>query len=419
MTFLDKLAAKGYYCGVYANKNWFTNYLDKAALEAKYTIWWAQYMNSGTDSSDKSADCDMWQYSSTGSVAGISGNVDLDVAYVDFPSIIKNGGYNNFGSDVPVVKNGIGYYKVTASALNIRDAAGTSGTRLTSMPNGTVVPVLEFNNDKTWGKVNYNGTIGWASLGYLSFVSDFTYTVTLNANDSSGKTQSVVLKIGDKFETAVFEPAAAGAKLMGFTALRMSDSKWLASDGTWVGENELGSLQPKLFSAGASYAVDDSWRNRSAGDDTFNLYAVWSNCAHSSTYRTVTVQPDCYTTGVAEIRCSECDALISTEVLPVSHTFSDEFTQDTEPTYDAPGSMSRHCLICGAKTDVTEIPALTAEIGDVNRDGKVSLRDVLVLRRAIAGIDTGVFDEKAADLNGDGKITMLDVNRLTRLLAQN
>jgi GH25 family lysozyme M1 (1,4-beta-N-acetylmuramidase) len=40
----------------------------------------------------------MWQYSSTGRVPGIAVNidVDLDECYVDYPKIIKSGGFNGF-----------------------------------------------------------------------------------------------------------------------------------------------------------------------------------------------------------------------------------------------------------------------------------------------------------------------------------
>ena len=38
----------------------------------------------------------IWQYSSSGQVNGISGRVDMDVSYQDFPSIIKAGGYNGY-----------------------------------------------------------------------------------------------------------------------------------------------------------------------------------------------------------------------------------------------------------------------------------------------------------------------------------
>ena len=41
----------------------------------------------------------IWQYSSTGSVNGISGNVDLDYSYVDYPTQIKAKGLNGFSAD--------------------------------------------------------------------------------------------------------------------------------------------------------------------------------------------------------------------------------------------------------------------------------------------------------------------------------
>ena len=41
-----------------------------------------------------------------------------------------------------------------------------------------------------------------------------------------------------------------------------------------------------------------------------------------------------------------------------NHDYADEFTIDKQPTCTEPGSKSRHCRICGDKTDITEIPAL-------------------------------------------------------------
>ena len=38
----------------------------------------------------------MWQKSSSGSVSGISGNVDLNECYIDYPSIIKANHLNGF-----------------------------------------------------------------------------------------------------------------------------------------------------------------------------------------------------------------------------------------------------------------------------------------------------------------------------------
>lgn len=70
----------GYKVGVYANKNWFTNYLDYNLLKSKgYLIWLAHY-----GINRPSLECDIWQYSENGQVDGINDNkVDLNIMYTD------------------------------------------------------------------------------------------------------------------------------------------------------------------------------------------------------------------------------------------------------------------------------------------------------------------------------------------------
>ena len=41
----------------------------------------------------------IWQHSEKGNVDGINGNVDLDICYKDFPTIIKAKGLNGFGKE--------------------------------------------------------------------------------------------------------------------------------------------------------------------------------------------------------------------------------------------------------------------------------------------------------------------------------
>ena len=69
----------GYWCGVYANLNWWNNYLK--GLE-RFTKWVAQY-NKTCDY--KGNHLDIWQYSSKGKVDGISGNVDMNECYRNLP----------------------------------------------------------------------------------------------------------------------------------------------------------------------------------------------------------------------------------------------------------------------------------------------------------------------------------------------
>ena len=79
------------FCGIYASKSYFDDYFTDT-VKKKYTIWVAQY-NSKCTYTGKYA---IWQKSSKGSVSGISGYVDLDVSYQDFPTIIKNAHLNGF-----------------------------------------------------------------------------------------------------------------------------------------------------------------------------------------------------------------------------------------------------------------------------------------------------------------------------------
>ena len=106
-TFCDKLSAKGYTVGIYANKDWFTNYLTDSRFN-NWTKWVAQY-NTVCNYHGK---YDMWQCSSTGSVPGISGRVDLNYSYSPFAN--SNGvidsqytGVVESGKDLLYVKKGV------------------------------------------------------------------------------------------------------------------------------------------------------------------------------------------------------------------------------------------------------------------------------------------------------------------------
>ena len=75
--FCEEIKKAGYRVGVYANLNWFENYLDYNYLKEKYFIWLAQY-NTTAD-----LDCDIWQNSSSGRITGVNGNCDTNIIYND------------------------------------------------------------------------------------------------------------------------------------------------------------------------------------------------------------------------------------------------------------------------------------------------------------------------------------------------
>ncbi len=83
--FCDTIESAGYYAAFYANPNWLDNLLYSDELLNRYDFWLAHW---GVDSPSRK--CGIWQYTSEGSVPGIVGNVDLDYAYKDYPTIMRN-----------------------------------------------------------------------------------------------------------------------------------------------------------------------------------------------------------------------------------------------------------------------------------------------------------------------------------------
>ncbi len=79
----------GYWAGVYANLNWYTNYLNKDIIKERYTTWIADY---GVSEDRFEGQYDMLQYSETGRVPGISSNVDMNIMYRDLINEIKGSG---------------------------------------------------------------------------------------------------------------------------------------------------------------------------------------------------------------------------------------------------------------------------------------------------------------------------------------
>ncbi|MBR5496919.1 MAG: glycosyl hydrolase family 25 [Clostridia bacterium] len=77
--FCDVITNAGYLYGTYANKNWFSNYLTDKWYD-NYPKWIAQYNSSVT----YKGTYDIWQYTDKGTVSGIKGSVDMNIAYVSF-----------------------------------------------------------------------------------------------------------------------------------------------------------------------------------------------------------------------------------------------------------------------------------------------------------------------------------------------
>lgn len=77
--FCETVRNSGYKPGIYASKSWYNDNLDMSQLSA-YNIWVAQY----NTSCNYTGRYDMWQYTDSGSVPGIKGNVDMNKCYTNY-----------------------------------------------------------------------------------------------------------------------------------------------------------------------------------------------------------------------------------------------------------------------------------------------------------------------------------------------
>ena len=90
--FCETIETAGEYVGIYASTYWLETMLNMNILN-KYDVWVAHWWVSKPTYKGKYG---MWQYSSTGKVRGINGNVDMDYVYKDYPTIIKENNLNNY-----------------------------------------------------------------------------------------------------------------------------------------------------------------------------------------------------------------------------------------------------------------------------------------------------------------------------------
>lgn len=169
LEFCKQMTNAGYKAGVYANENWFKNYLDvKAIAEQGYSIWCAKY---STNKPNIDSSYDIWQYSSTGSVSGISGNVDMNEMYSD----IRNAITETINNDVNV------FYRVKTKnhgwlpeVKNLTDYAGYQNSPITG---------LAIRVDK--GSIKYR--VHLKGKGWLSYVTGCDINDIINGYAGNGK----------------------------------------------------------------------------------------------------------------------------------------------------------------------------------------------------------------------------------------
>ena len=91
--FCNRLEEYGWYVGNYYNVDYYQNKWYQKELD-RFDLWIADWRMSPNKEIIKKSG--IWQYTSTGRVDGVNGNVDINIIYKDYPSIIREYGLNGF-----------------------------------------------------------------------------------------------------------------------------------------------------------------------------------------------------------------------------------------------------------------------------------------------------------------------------------
>ncbi len=191
---------------------------------------------------------------------------------------------------------------VTAATLNVRDAATTEGDILGELSKGTLVKIYAYKSEYTvsgtrsWGKIMYNGSIGWINLAYVD---------VRNASDADN--DSVIGKTGKIVNADVVnvrEDAGVGydkvAELKKGTKVTVYETKQITGGTTWgrikwdgVKEGWIYMYYVQLDGQGSG--------NLGSGDSGSEEVAIYTGVVNSNTNLNVRRNPKVTSTQVGSL----------------------------------------------------------------------------------------------------------------------
>lgn len=168
--FCNELEKNNYWSGLYISRSPCQQYITTEVAN-RYSLWLAEYASK----CNYSGTYDMWQYTSSAHYNGYNGNLDADICYKDYPTLIKEAGKNGYTKPVKVLdttgmklgdKN-LGVYELK-SILSIAQAKGII-TDSVKVDNGFGEGTVQIVNKllKSWGYVQ-NGIAGTGFVDKLT-----------------------------------------------------------------------------------------------------------------------------------------------------------------------------------------------------------------------------------------------------------
>jgi GH25 family lysozyme M1 (1,4-beta-N-acetylmuramidase) len=101
--FCDVLEDAGYWSGLYISRSYLQTYITNDVAN-RYSLWLAEYASK----CNYSGTVDIWQYTSSARYNGYNGNLDGDICYKDYPTLIKNAGKNGYPKSAPKTLDTVG-----------------------------------------------------------------------------------------------------------------------------------------------------------------------------------------------------------------------------------------------------------------------------------------------------------------------
>jgi GH25 family lysozyme M1 (1,4-beta-N-acetylmuramidase) len=179
-TFLSTVKSAGYTPMFYASRNELSNGKDwdTGSLAGSNKIWLAYYPSDpSVTSPGYSGSYCMWQYTSKGSVPGINGNVDIDIAYFGYSGTSSKKSDTATESVTANVESGMQFTEVNETVtckdvLNLRDrpSQGEGSVVIAQIKNGETVTRTGYNSTTGWSRVVYNGQTLYCVSSYLVVV---------------------------------------------------------------------------------------------------------------------------------------------------------------------------------------------------------------------------------------------------------
>lgn len=195
ISFCRQMENAGYFVGIYGSDiGTFRTRLDNERLD-NWTKWVANYSHEPSYVTDYK----MWQHSSNGNVSGIKANVDLNICYADYPTIIKAGGFNGFGGaevEEPKVENPVTTYKHNVGeTVEFNEIFASCDSKEALKPlytSGKITDIREGRNPYL-----INEGMGW--INDNSIVTNTVKTYTVQTNDNLWKIAQEQLGNGARY----------------------------------------------------------------------------------------------------------------------------------------------------------------------------------------------------------------------------